>query len=193
MGIQVAIERTQPGGRVLGIDLIPAQPPKGVSTIQGNFLSPDVRADVKAFLRDSQRGRLRKPQILATSEEEALSQQAAAEDERKELEEREEQEQGVEELPIGESYIDRERKETSSHDNDPNETTAPNSSQGEEAKKQEKEERMVDIVLSDMSEPWEQTTGFHKRSISDVYRRLMNTSGNNFRDHAGSMVRSFIP
>lgn len=48
--------------------------------------------------------------------------------------------------------------------------------------------RVVDVVLSDMSEPWEQTSGFGKRSISDPYIRMMNTSGTPFRDHAGSMV-----
>jgi 21S rRNA (uridine2791-2'-O)-methyltransferase len=49
--------------------------------------------------------------------------------------------------------------------------------------------RAVDVVLSDMSEPWDQTTGFYKKSLSDPYFRMMNTSGNAFRDHAGSMVR----
>jgi 21S rRNA (uridine2791-2'-O)-methyltransferase len=50
--------------------------------------------------------------------------------------------------------------------------------------------RAVDVVLSDMSEPWDQTAGFYKKSLSDPYFRLMNTSGNAFRDHAGSMVGS---
>lgn len=49
--------------------------------------------------------------------------------------------------------------------------------------------RVVDVVLSDMSEPWDQTTGFYKKSLSDPYFRLMNTSGIAFKDHAGSMVR----
>ena len=48
--------------------------------------------------------------------------------------------------------------------------------------------KMVDVVLSDMSAPWEQTTGFWKKSLSSPYNRMMNTSGINFRDHAGSMV-----
>lgn len=48
--------------------------------------------------------------------------------------------------------------------------------------------RAVDVVLSDMSEPWDQTAGFYKKSLSDPYFRMMNTSGNTFRDHAGSMV-----
>lgn len=47
---------------------------------------------------------------------------------------------------------------------------------------------MVDVVLSDMCEPWEQTTGFWKRSLSDPYIRMMNTTGIKFSDHAGSMV-----
>lgn len=48
--------------------------------------------------------------------------------------------------------------------------------------------RVVDVVLSDMSEPWDQITGFYKKSLSDPYFRLMNTSGIAFKDHAGSMV-----
>jgi 21S rRNA (uridine2791-2'-O)-methyltransferase len=54
---------------------------------------------------------------------------------------------------------------------------------------EEAEGKCVDVVLSDMSAPWEQTTGFWKRSLSDPYIRMMNTSGINFKDHAGSMVR----
>ena len=50
----------------------------------------------------------------------------------------------------------------------------------------------VDVILSDMCEPWAQTDGFYKRSLSDPYYRMMNTSGMNFRDHAGSMVRSLL-
>lgn len=52
----------------------------------------------------------------------------------------------------------------------------------------EEQGRMVDVVLSDMSEPWAQTEGFWKRSLSDPYYRMMNTSGMSFRDHVGSMV-----
>ena len=55
---------------------------------------------------------------------------------------------------------------------------------------EEAEGKCVDVVLSDMSAPWEQTTGFWKRSLSDPYIRMMNTSGINFKDHAGSMVCS---
>lgn len=39
-----------------------------------------------------------------------------------------------------------------------------------------------------MSAPWDQTSGFSANTLSNPYRRLMNTSGIAFRDHAGSMV-----
>lgn len=54
---QVAQERTKPTGQIVGIDLIPAQPPKGVSTIQGNFLNPAVQNLVKEYLREFARKR----------------------------------------------------------------------------------------------------------------------------------------
>jgi 21S rRNA (uridine2791-2'-O)-methyltransferase len=54
-------------------------------------------------------------------------------------------------------------------------------------------QRTVNVVLSDMSAPWHQTTGFWKRSLSNPYYRMMNTSGVTFRDHAGSMVSFPLP
>lgn len=50
---QVAMERTRPQGRVIGIDLLPAQPPRGVATFQGDFLSPAVQRLVKDFISES--------------------------------------------------------------------------------------------------------------------------------------------
>lgn len=49
----MALERTRPNGRVIGIDLIPAQPPRGVATFQGDFLSPSVQAMVKKHIQES--------------------------------------------------------------------------------------------------------------------------------------------
>ncbi|CDM29208.1 Ribosomal RNA methyltransferase MRM2, mitochondrial [Penicillium roqueforti FM164] len=140
---QVAASRTQPHGRVLGVDIIPAQPPKGVSTIQGNFLSPEIQTYIRDFLRSPDRGRPRQPSFLDDSSISPL-----------------------------EPNADTER------------TT--------EAEKTDKMgekilERTVDVVLSDMSAPWHQTSGFWKRSLSAPYNRMMNTSGVSFRDHAGSM------
>lgn len=48
--VQVALDRTRPSGKVIGIDLIPAEPPRGVATFQGDFLSPAVQKMVKDFI-----------------------------------------------------------------------------------------------------------------------------------------------
>lgn len=87
-------------------------------------------------------------------------------------------------------YIDRERR-AHLEGVDPealgqlNDKTATKESLVERDRKQG---RVVDVVLSDMSEPWPLMTGYGKRSLSDPYYRMMNTSGMPFRDHAGSMV-----
>ncbi|PHH61144.1 hypothetical protein CDD80_1526 [Ophiocordyceps camponoti-rufipedis] len=127
-----AIDRVRPHGQVIGIDLLPAQPPRGVSSFQGDFLSPTVRRLLKDFIAHSR------------------EQQA---------------DEGV--GPSGPSYIDRER-----HLDHPSASS----------------DALVDVVLSDMSAPWDQTAGFNARTLSNPHRRLMNASGIAFRDHLGSMV-----
>lgn len=154
---------------MLGIDIIPAQPPKGVSTIQGNFLSPSVQEEVKRFLRESDRGRARKEAFLiAEHGEDQMTEEELEQSSR--------------------SYIELEKR---AEDRTPDDMTlsAPTTRRGKVAENNG-EGRMVDVVLSDMSEPWAQTEGFWKRSLSDPYYRMMNTSGMSFRDHAGSMVIS---
>lgn len=165
---KVAVDRTSPGGRVIGIDIIPAQPPKGVSTIQGNFLAESVQEEVKNFLRDPNKGRPKQQHFLT---DEGIDHPLTEE-----------------ELHTASTdYLEMERRA----DLPVEDGESSEQSRGRKSRKQieDAEGRMVDIVLSDMCEPWEQTTGFWKKSLSDPYHRMMNTSGNNFRDHAGSMVR----
>ena len=169
---KVAIDRTSPNGRVVGIDIIPAQPPKGVSTIQGNFLSPAVQEEVKNFLRDESNGRLKQQHFL-TSEGEN---QAITE----------------EELEDATNYFDSETRAEQAKDSAADLAENPTNRSRQKAQ-DAADGRTIDVVLSDMCEPWEQTTGFHKRSLSDPYYRMMNTSGMAFRDHAGSMVRFCVP
>lgn len=149
--IQVAASRTQPNGRVLGVDIIPAQPPKGVSTIQGNFLSPEIQQYVLDFVRDPKRGRPRSP---TPSESDFV---------------------GIIGLNSTDSGSTGTQASDAVHSASAKGPTSPS-------------ERTVDVVLSDMSAPWVQTKGFYNRSLSNPYHRMMNTSGINFRDHAGSMV-----
>ncbi|RMZ74929.1 hypothetical protein DV737_g5595, partial [Chaetothyriales sp. CBS 132003] len=153
---QVAVDLTQPAGRVLGVDLIPAQPPKGVNTIQGDFLSPAVQAEIKNFLKDPDRGRLRRPAIPGPAQPHGGAVPAP--------------DNALITETGGRSYLDMEREHAAD-----NHTGRQHS------------DLCVDLVLSDMSAPWDLLDGLYKKSISNPYYRLMNTSGNAFRDHAGSM------
>ncbi|UPX09898.1 Methylene-fatty-acyl-phospholipid synthase [Ascochyta rabiei] len=168
---QVAVNRTTPDGRVIGIDLIPAQPPRGVSTIQGNFLSPAIQDEVRAYVRDPNLGRPRKQTI--SEEPGGLTEEQMDEIERGYIDiERQARMEGVE--------MEQLRQPTEGSESVPD---AKRSLKERDAR----EGRVVDVVLSDMSEPWDQVAGLYKKSLSDPYFRMMNTSGNPFRDHAGSM------
>ncbi|KAF2853802.1 FtsJ-domain-containing protein [Plenodomus tracheiphilus IPT5] len=169
---QVAVNRTEPDGRVIGIDLIPAQPPRGVSTIQGNFLSPEIQEEVRAYVRDPDLGRPRRQ--VASKMEEGRTEAELEEMERGYIDiERHAHLDGAEavimEQPEDEQRLDASIAKLSLKERDM------------------RHGRVVDVVLSDMSEPWDQTAGFYKKSLSDPYFRMMNTSGTAFRDHAGSM------
>ncbi|TQS34959.1 hypothetical protein Golomagni_04636 [Golovinomyces magnicellulatus] len=144
---QVAVERTKPNGRVLGIDIIPAQPPKGACAIQGNFLSKGVQDEAIKFLSKPDRGRLKSDFTFQKSEPASK---------------------------FSSDFLMQEQSFNSFSDYGSGDENRLNY-------------RAVDVVLSDMSEPWMQTTGFWKRTLSDPYRRMMNTSGINLKDHVGSM------
>ncbi|VUC21779.1 unnamed protein product [Clonostachys rosea] len=155
---QVALELTKPGGQIVGIDLLPAQPPTGVTSFQGDFLSPLVQKLVKDFIVDMQKRR-----ELSRLESEHKAE--ALEDARQHDFE-------------PQSYIDMERQ--ASH------VQAEIEGQGK-LKDGVGSMRVVDVVLSDMSAPWPQTSGYNVNTLSNPYHRLMNTSGVPFRDHARSM------
>ena len=147
---QVAIDLVRPGlGRVVGVDIIPTAPPRGVNGIQGDFLSPDTQQRVRELLRDENAGRARRHTLMPEIVEEEMG------------------------------YIEQERAATSDDDSE---------RASVDEKNKEHDDKVVDVVLSDMSAPWEITSGLWKNSLSNPYYRMMNTSGNRFKDHAGSMV-----
>jgi len=78
----------------VGIDLIPAMPPRGVSTFQGDFLEERVRGMVKSFLKEGRKRDRSRPSGVGVGE-------------------KVKEEEGEVEVEEGErSYIDRERRET---------------------------------------------------------------------------------
>jgi len=186
---QVAANRTAPGGRVVGVDVVPAAPPPGVSTLQGNFLSEGIREEVRKFVREGRgwperRGRVLGGEGVTEEELEALGRgivevgkdEAAATGvvRRRREEAGEEQFEGVmREMKKGGSAAQRRREQQAAED--------------------EAAGRVVDVVLSDMCEPWPLATATWVNSVSNPWRRMMNTSGMAFRDHAGSMVCPFLP
>lgn len=46
---QVAFDRTKPDGMVLGVDILPCKPPRGVSSIQANILSRKTHELIRLF------------------------------------------------------------------------------------------------------------------------------------------------
>lgn len=162
---QVAVDRTTPNGRVIGIDVIPAQPPKGVSTIQGNFLSQSIQASVRQFVQDPQKGRPALPSLggLNIDRHEKASEKSVTTHSATDT--------------YGPDVIGRIPISKSGPIDDEGKTWEDCSS-----------DATVDVVLSDMSAPWEQSFQSSSRSLINPYARMMNTSGNSLRDHVGSMV-----
>ncbi|KAI5861240.1 ribosomal RNA methyltransferase MRM2 [Durotheca rogersii] len=140
---QVAVELVKPHGRVVGVDMIPAQPPKGVSTLQGDFRKEGVQKLLKDYLVEFPSA----PDLGVPGGE------------------------GGSIISDRPSYIDTERADSADH--------------GDGAAN---DGRLVDVILSDMWAPWARATGYPSRTLDNAYYRLMNVSGNNGRDHAGSML-----
>ncbi|EWC46511.1 hypothetical protein DRE_04234 [Drechslerella stenobrocha 248] len=173
---QVAVAKTSPGGRVIGVDLLPAPPPKGASAIQGNFLNPAVQAMIRRYLSDPSRGRARTAQSLAPPKPPPIPSLPGYE----EVELPTSPELQLDDT-VAPGYIAQERRESLQEEKeekgDGGNTVAVRAS---------KEHNTVDVVLSDMCEPLPQTYGFHLATVVTPYR-LMNTSGVNVADHSGSM------
>lgn len=131
---QVAKDATAPHGVVVGIDLIPAQPPRGVTSIQGDFLSPRVRALVKDVLveqvRRKERDRGQRQEVDTTSSAPPASDRSDPEA------------QGAEGSVVADqpSYIDQEKQATQDIE--------------EATEAEEEEQRMVDVSLTAAEKPW---------------------------------------
>lgn len=154
---QVAKSRVGEGGKVVGIDVIPAQPPRGVSALQGDFLGRETQERLREFVREgSGLGRRREEDDAGAEEKEQ------------------------------QSVIERARASSTESASD-----APTSDKKLSLRASDSAlGRVVDVVLSDMCAPWPQLPiNPWIRSVNAPFRRMMNTSGNAFRDHAGSMVR----
>jgi 21S rRNA (uridine2791-2'-O)-methyltransferase len=182
---------------VVGIDVIPAQPPRGVSALQGDFLSEGVQGLVREFVREWK------------SEE--LEEAGRVEEESGEVRSMVERAKGNAAAAVavggGEEEGTQVLGKTVEEEGDITETETPTLSPAPIAVEKEKKAskkakklspaaldlqrgRVVDVVLSDMCAPFPGLElSSWVNSVNRPYRRMMNTSGNPFRDHAGSIVR----
>lgn len=155
-------------------------------------MSPSVQAEVRAYVLDPERGRPRKETFANT------------EDEVGEVEVESAQAQDIGNGQHGAAtsidepgYVEMERNMYLGSGSDSSagslstqsEATSPSHTHSMSRKQREQAlGRVVDVVLSDMCEPWDQIAGFGSRSVSNAYGRMMNTTGVAFKDHVGSMV-----
>jgi 21S rRNA (uridine2791-2'-O)-methyltransferase len=175
---QVAKNRVGESGRVVGIDVIPAQPPRGVSALQGDFLSEGVQGLVREFVREWKSGEAEESvgedEDVRSVVERARGNAVAVGEEGKDIATQagEAEAEAIALPAVVEKKTPKKAKKLS--------PAALDLQQG----------RVVDVVLSDMCAPFPGLElSSWVNSVNRPYRRMMNTSGNPFRDHAGSIVR----
>jgi 21S rRNA (uridine2791-2'-O)-methyltransferase len=169
---------------VVGIDVIPALPPRGVSALQGDFLSESVQELVRDFVREW------KNEGGIEGEGEGLVERVKGDG------------VGEGEVDAGEEreggrVVQKETGPVAAEDGETATTTTTPKAKSEKKTKKSNAQaaldlqqgRVVDVVLSDMCAPFPGLEfGSWSNSVNRPYRRMMNTSGNPFRDHAGSIV-----
>lgn len=140
---QVAFDRTGPDGVILGVDILPCAPPRGVSSIQANILSRKTHELIRLFFS-------RQFQLY--------------------YEDRLHKDNGYFQ------HMLEQRLETTKDE--------LNSGTEQETKIQE---TPIDVIISDMYEPWPQISGFWNNLTNSAYDRMANTSGVAIKDHYASM------
>ncbi|KAJ2901708.1 uncharacterized protein MKZ38_001518 [Zalerion maritima] len=135
---QVAYSATRPGGRIIGIDLIPAVPPDGVFSIQGDFLDPRVHQMVKSWLLQQERQKQTQKE-----KRKAKSHAVEAEAEAEAEEDEEEEAQTLPDTTLPEDTTAEPPEEPGPDGDSSAETTTGDSRDVANMK-------VVDVVLSDM-------------------------------------------
>lgn len=160
---QVAVELTKPNGKVLGVDIIPANPPKGASSIQANILSKKTHVLIRNFFHDMKQHS--PPPVKPYSEQDSntISEEDTT------------------------SYIVSEMKETVTVD-----FSKRQELEDIPVGFSESEQFPVDIVISDMYAPVIPPSPFWNNTTNSAYHRMANTSGLIVKDHTSSIVSTNI-
>lgn len=151
---EVARQRCHPRSMILGVDILPCQPPEGVSSIQANILSKRTQDLIKLyFIKHS---RLEK--ILNDVHNIHKDHGYLNPDE-----------------PV--NIVDSEFEHELNDEEEYREVFSP------DVDDKQQPQQPVDVILSDMYVPFPRLTGFTNNLTNLPYYRLMNTSGVAIRDH----------
>lgn len=189
---QVALDRCKKGSTIVGVDILPYDPPIGVTSIQGNILSKmthqliretflfaqlDKRrselmgTDGKVQLEDPLTGEIEL--ITDTSVIDQVQQTPVSKGYSSKIEEEIKQiEEVMNKLSISKKVLPEgyQNELLSSFDISTNEHRYP-----------------LDVIVSDMYVPFIQTSGFHLTTTNSPYHRMANTTGVAIKDHAMSI------
>ncbi|AET37928.1 21S rRNA (uridine2791-2'-O) methyltransferase Ecym_2178 [Eremothecium cymbalariae DBVPG len=144
---QVAYDRTLPNGKVLGVDILPCRPPKGVSSLQANILSRKTHELIRLYFSQS----------FKFNRHDNLDKNYGYF-------------QHMLEEELSRSKNSYEYKDTALESESPTVAEYP-----------------LDVIISDMYEPWPQTTGYWNNFTNVAYYRMANTTGLVIKDHYMSM------
>ncbi|GME91382.1 unnamed protein product [[Candida] boidinii] len=204
---QVAVEKTNKTGKILGVDILPCQPPNGVSSMQANILSKQTHDNIRDFFNYPDKNNLFMPIKVEIDENGVEIGQGQGQISNGDM-------NRSEVIVEGKSYLESELEieaieleklgvhEGKNIDNIEQGTFRVSDSEdkiaGEEGieiqeikinknKNKIPQQFPVDVVLSDMCAPFLQINGFHSWTTNNPYIRMANTTGMAFKDHVMSM------
>lgn len=204
---QVAVEKTNKTGKILGVDILPCQPPNGVSSMQANILSKQTHDNIRDFFNFPDRNNLFMPIKVEIDEN---GNEIGQGQDRNNNDKMNHSEVIVE----GKSYLESELEieaieleklgvyESKNKDTSEEESLGVSDSKDKFAseegielqntiinknKNKIPQQFPVDVVLSDMCAPFLQINGFHSWTTNNPYIRMANTTGMAFKDHVMSM------
>lgn len=164
---QVALDKCPRQSKILGVDILPYQPPRGVSSMQANILSKRTHENIRNFFQKK--------------------------DNKSMMEEFEDVEittVGGKKLTVTEGTIQGANSASIDTYSRPQDKS-PGSNQPVDSEQEKHLEEAknwpVDVVLSDMYAPFLQITGYASKTTNIPYARMANTSGLAVRDHEMSM------
>ncbi|GMM27476.1 21S rRNA (uridine2791-2'-O) methyltransferase [Martiniozyma asiatica (nom. inval.)] len=175
---QVALDRCPKGSTIVGVDILPYDPPIGVSTIQGNILSKMTHKLIREMFLLSE---LNKRRLNIKNLESVVDKES------EEFSELIEIEKIIDELSINKKIqCDNDSSSTSSS------VQAHQSDFDIEINRKlniDKNKLLypIDVIISDMYVPFPQVTGFNSTTTNVPFFRMANTSGVAIKDHAMSI------